>query len=202
MNQTELATLAGLTQPTISALERGGSTTSGKLASIADALKVSALWLETGMGERDVPTVAEAGDAQVHMVPLLDCRGSCGNGREYYGDPENAPIAVPDRVLKRYHVRPENLVGLYADGDSMNSFIVHGDMLFFDTTASDLKDGRIYLLDTPDGLRVKRVHRRADGRVSLRSDNPDKTRYPDEEYSAEAASLLTIRGCFVFRMGG
>lgn len=208
LSQTELANKAGLTQPTISGLEKNRSHSSGSLASIARVLGVSALWLETGMGDMvpshpEEPLSVIVGDPDAVMVPLLECKGSCGNGR-LYGDVDYSPITISARLLRSFYGRAasENLIALYADGDSMASYIMHGDIIVFDTGIADFQESGIYLLDTPDGLRVKRVSRRADGRVVLRSDSPDKTRFPDEEYSAEEAPLLTVKAKFVLRMGG
>jgi len=207
LSQEKLGQRAGLTQPTISALEKNRAHTSGSLASIAAALGVSALWLESGRGEMvpagTIERLASAEDS--YMVPLLDCRGSCGNGR-MYGDIDTTPIAISKKLLDRCHVKLlsfiSKLVALYADGDSMSPYIMHGDIMLFDTGVTDFQDGFIYLIDTLDGLRAKRVHRRADGRVILRSDSQDKTRYPDESYTPEEAELLTVKGRFVLRMGG
>lgn len=205
LSQTELGTLAGLTQPTISALEKNRSHTSGSLASIARALRVSALWLETGLGEMTPPRTDNGSteEPETIMVPLLDCKGSCGNGR-MYGDIDYSPIQISRRILGRYYRGGgmSKLIALYADGDSMASYIMHGDIILFDMNVADFQDSGIYLLDTPDGLRVKRVSRRADGRIILRSDSTDKVRYPDEEYSAEQAPSLVVKGKFVMRVGG
>lgn len=205
-SQDKLGQLAGLTQPTISALEKNRAHTSGSLASIAAALGVSALWLESGLGEM-IPAGSIQGLAaneDAYVVPLLDCRGSCGNGR-LYGDIDTTPIRISKRLLDRcrnyQNVIASKMVALYADGDSMAPYITHGDIMVFDTSITDFQDGGIYLLDTYDGLRVKRVNRRADGHVILRSDSADRIRYPDEGYTAEQAESLTIKGRFIMRMG-
>jgi phage repressor protein C with HTH and peptisase S24 domain len=203
MSQDKLAQLAGLTQPTISALEKNRANTSGSLASIASALGVSALWLETGMGDMVPPGLIAGVPANddSYVIPLLDARGSCGNGR-MYGDIDTTPIRISRRLLTRCRVALATmLVALYADGDSMSPYITHGDIMIFDSGVTDFKDGSIYLIDTPDGLRVKRVSRRADGQVLLRSDNADRTRYPDEAYTPEQAESLTVKGRFVMRLG-
>lgn len=203
LSQDKLAQLSGLTQPTISGLEKNRAHTSGSLAAIADALGVRALWLASGLGEMlaNGPQNAPANEDSYH-IPLLDCRGSCGNGRNY-GDIDTSPLTISKRLLARYHVsHVSKLISLHADGDSMMPFITHGDIMLFDTGITDFTDGRIYLIETMDGLRVKRIQRRADGRVVLRSDNPDKGRYPDEEYSRDHASDLAVKGQFMLRIGG
>ena len=52
LTQDQLAKLAKITQPTLSALERGESQGSTHLSIIADALGVNSFWLETGVGEK------------------------------------------------------------------------------------------------------------------------------------------------------
>lgn len=52
MTQKELAKKVGITQPTISELEKGDSAGSAHLPSIAAALGVSALWLQTERGPK------------------------------------------------------------------------------------------------------------------------------------------------------
>ena len=202
LSQDRLAQLSGLTQPTISALEKNRAHTSGSLASIAAALGVSALWLESGLGERlPLGTLSAPANDDAYQIPFLVCRGSCGNGR-MYGDIDTTPINISKLLMRRCHATVvSKLIALYADGDSMAPFITHGDIILFDTGVTDFHDGGIYLIGTPDGLRAKRVHRRADGRVILRNDSSDKARYPDEEYAAEHAAMLAVKGRFVLRIG-
>jgi transcriptional regulator with XRE-family HTH domain len=52
MSQGKLGQAVGMSQPSISDLEKGESATTSFTASIAAALGVSALWLETGRGPR------------------------------------------------------------------------------------------------------------------------------------------------------
>lgn len=209
MSQGELADKAGLKQPTISSLERGKSHTSGSLASIAAALGVSALWLETGLGDRDIAKsknfVSASEGTEFYEVPILEAKGSCGNGKGSYlfgtKDEYGGTINKEGRWFLRHNARHENVFALMADGESMKNFIMDGDVCFFNRSIGDLRSGEIYVLDTPEGLRIKRVYRRADGYVTLMSDNPDKTIYPDELYSPEQAETLTIKGRFICREG-
>jgi phage repressor protein C with HTH and peptisase S24 domain len=202
LSQVRLSQLAGLTQPTISALEKNRAHTSGSLASIAQALQVNAFWLETGLGEME-PSIARApSDLDVIVVPLLPSEGNCGSTclsvkLDY------SPICIRKDLLSKCHVMPiGRLIATYGDGDSMSNFIITGDILVFDTGVRAISDGSVYLIDTPDGPRVKRINRRADGRVVLRNDNQDKGRYPDEEYTAEQARNLSIKGKLVLRIAG
>jgi phage repressor protein C with HTH and peptisase S24 domain len=209
MSQKELARRAGLTQPTISSLENGKSHSSGSLASIAKELGVSALWLETGRGNKE-PTkhrsfrriYPDGATSEEYEIRLLESKGSCGSGRHAFEHTEKEPLIKEAKWFKKYDVKPEHIIAIYADGDSMSDFIVDGDIVIFRTAIDDIKSGKIYALDTPDGLRIKRLHRRVDGSVLLASDNPDKTRYPDELYTGEQARNLVIMGQFLYRQGG
>lgn len=53
LSQAELGELVGMAQGSISELESGASSGTTNLAKFADALKVNALWLETGKGSRE-----------------------------------------------------------------------------------------------------------------------------------------------------
>ena len=52
MTQDQLAAKVGMRQNSISELEKGDSAGTTNVAKFAQALRVNALWLETGMGER------------------------------------------------------------------------------------------------------------------------------------------------------
>jgi transcriptional regulator with XRE-family HTH domain len=55
LTQQQVAEAAGMTQPAYSDLESARSKSSALTASLADALKVSALWLERGVGTPEQP---------------------------------------------------------------------------------------------------------------------------------------------------
>jgi len=202
LSQEKLGQLAGLTQPTISALEKNRAHTSGSLASIAQALQVNAFWLETGLGEMELSIAQVPSDLDTVVVPFLPSEGNCGStclGAKL----DYSPICIRTDLLSKCHVTPVGqLIATYGEGDSMSNFIMTGDILVFDTGARAISDGNVYLIDTPDGPRMKRINRRADGRVVLRNNNQDKGRYPDEEYTAEQAQSLSIKGKLVLRIAG
>jgi transcriptional regulator with XRE-family HTH domain len=215
MSQGQLAKQVGLTQPTISSLERNESKVTTSIGSIAHALHVSALWLETGFGDKKISNdihgyrraYKSGGPVKEYEVPVLPSKGSCGGnttGKPDVGDIQAAlaPIYKDEAFFARYGVETGDVVAIIADGDSGANFIVHGDTVFFRTSQCDrLESGLIYALDTPDGPRIKRVHRRSDGHVILSCDNPDRVRYPDEDYTAEAAENLKVLGQYLYRQG-
>lgn len=71
MTQQQLAAKSGIGQAALSELETGESNGSKYLASIAAALNVSALWLETGRGLRTADT-DDSRKKEAHMILAYD----------------------------------------------------------------------------------------------------------------------------------
>lgn len=197
LSQGDLAKAAGLTQPTISSLERGESNTSGAIASIAHALKVSALWLETGLGEKELSarkllrrTHSNGTQEEFFEVPIMPSEGSCGGLGNV---PPHLPIVKGVEFFKHYKVNPECVFAVISDGDAMSPFVMNGYAVLFDSAACAQKlTSGVYAIKTPAGVRIKRLHIRADGSLVLANDNPDKTRFPDEVYPPDTS--LTCMG--------
>lgn len=135
-------------------------------------------------------------------IPFLDARGSCGGGLLNVDAEHRLPLIKEASWFKRYRVRPADALAVWADGDSMAEFIVDGDIVIFNRRKTEPRSGAIFLLEHPDGLRIKRLRREIDGTWVLESTNPDKRTYPDERVSPEHAGLLKILGEFVYRQGG
>lgn len=151
------------------------------------------------------PIIAAApGEDDTGTINVSFAKGSCGGGAYAtdHGDEVREQLVKEASWFKKYGVKPEQTLAIYADGDSMAEFIVDGDIVIFKKGVRDLVSGKIYAIDTPDGLRIKRVHKRSDGTVILSSDNMNKARYPDEEYSAEQVANLQFKGSFIYRQGG
>lgn len=225
LSQKALASKAGVSQPAISQLESGGSQTATSIGSMAAALGVNALWLETGKGSKrptatnieqeqtvtttprrraaDFELVSEVDtDLEVGRIEYWDAKGSCGGGFLNYDQLPKGHLVKEASFFKKYSLKPENAFAIYADGNSMADFIVDGDIVIFDKTKTTPVSGRIFLIDHPDGLRIKILRRGIDGSWTLESKNADKRTYPDERIAAGEEHLLKICGEFVYRQGG
>lgn len=213
-SQAELARLAGVKPPSVSDWFSGQtkSLRGTSLIAVAAALGVNAKWLNTGLGPmrpggnatHPAFRVEEASKHydSFHEIELVDARGSCGGGSVVWDIENREPLIKEPSWFQKYNVRPGDVFAVYADGDSMADFIVDGDIVIFDRTKLEPRSGVIYLIDHPDGLRIKRLRRTIAGGWALESLNPDKGTYPDEVISAADAELLKIRGEFVYRQGG
>jgi phage repressor protein C with HTH and peptisase S24 domain len=213
-SKADLARAAGIKPPSVSDWFTGKtkSLRGETLLAVARALGVTPEWLNTGRGpmrpagtaSEPVYRIAEAGGAHgaTSEIELVDARGSCGGGAIVWEMEQREPLVKEAAWFKRYGVRPDDLMAVFADGDSMADFIVDGDIVIFDRSKAEPRSGSIFLIDHPDGLKIKRMRRDIDGAWVLESMNPDKRRYPDEKVSPDQADLLRIRGQFVYRQGG
>lgn len=145
---------------------------------------------------------ADATDEPTGAIQYWSAKGSCGGGTINYEEMPKGYLIKEATFFAKYHLKPENAVAIYADGNSMADFIVDGDIVIFDRTKTEPRSGKIYLIEHPDGLRIKQLRRNIDGSWVLESRNVDKRQYPDEVIAESQAELLKICGEFVYRQGG
>jgi len=97
--------------------------------------------------------------------------------------------------LHQQRLFPGDLKRFKVTGSSMEPLLFEGDTILVNTaenTPDLLRDGKVYAIRYGRELRVKRLYRRLDGTLILRSDNP---RYEDETVPPELASEhITIIG--------
>lgn len=209
MSQASLAEAVGLDQTTISNLERGKVLSTSKTAQIARALGVDPHWLATGQGEMlsNVETAAaeantSPSEADYALIPQLSANGHCGDG--YLNDHVEVTggLAFKREWLKRMGARPENLRVIYAEGDSMEPFIVDGDVVLLDLSKTEPTSQRVYAIRRPDGgISIKRLVQRFTGEWVISSDNPNKAKFQDEPLSLESASQVPFVGEVIWRGG-
>lgn len=135
-------------------------------------------------------------------IKFLEVRGSCGGGAINWEERDGDPLIKESSWFKRYKIRPKDAIAIWADGDSMADYIVDGDIVVFDTSKKAPKSGHIFLIQHPDGTKIKKLRLGIDGSWMLESNNLDKRRFPDERISPDQAELLVILGEFVYRQGG
>lgn len=145
---------------------------------------------------------ADDTDEPTGEIPYWDAKGSCGGGTVNWDETPTGALIKEAGFFKKFKLKPQNGIAIYADGDSMAEFIVDGDIVIFDRAKTEPRSGQIFLIRHPDGLRIKVLRRQIDGSWVLESKNPDKRRFPDEVIHRDQAELLQIVGEFVYRQGG
>ncbi|MBV5272213.1 MAG: helix-turn-helix transcriptional regulator [Lamprocystis purpurea] len=91
---------------------------------------------------------------------------------------ETPPLVLDTEWLRRSGLRAEHAAVLYMQEDSMEPSIRQGDVLLVDLGEQKIQDGGIFAIRYAHELRVRRLYRRYDGGLILRSEN--RGRYPDE----------------------
>lgn len=211
LTQKELADAAGVSQPVISQIEGGTSLKSVHIAKLATACRVDLMWLSEGSGEM-LPSQAHGPDENgspskknYALIPQYTARASAGNG--YHNDhvelSEGQGLVFKRDWLKRLSLKEATSCVIYAEGSSMEPTISDGDVLLIDRASTEPRSGKVYAIHRPDGsISVKRLVQTFSGGWVIRSDNPDKTVYPDEPISADDLHQIEIIGRSVWGGGG
>jgi phage repressor protein C with HTH and peptisase S24 domain len=180
ISQAELARRVKISQPTINALIRGGSTSSKHLHRIAAELETSPAWL-AGETDDDAPvTVAPSAlDAlaeklDLAVIPELELGYSMGGGA-VFDQYEQRGVVPFQREWLRTMMRGAvaDLFVARGEGDSMQPTLLDGDIVLIDTAQRDIRQqDRIWAISYGDLGMIKRVRRTPRGGYLLLSDNP------------------------------
>lgn len=222
LTQKALADKVKVSQPVISQLENGENLQSVHLLAIANACGVNPAWLANGVGEMlpvdlaDLIRVKELNglttptspyprtpsEEDFVLIPQLSVVGECGDGHLNGHIEIEGGLAFRRDWLTKLSVKPEHCRALYAEGASMEPYIFEDDIVLVDTSDRLPKDRTPYAIRRADGgISFKRLIRQLSGTWLLRSDNPDKAMYPDEEVSATAMHDIPIIGRIIWRGG-
>lgn len=168
-----------------------GNLTYEKLQKIYQ-LGINLEWLIMGEGEmlrngentRDLTVKKDKNlipiDENLIKIPLLNIKASAGVGFVNYQEDVKDYIGIPARFLGGY--LPKNVALLFADGDSMEPIMHSGDLLLVSPKDKELISERIYIIRAFDELRVKKLIRKINGNIIIKSENE---RYGSEEVSPQ-----------------
>lgn len=133
-------------------------------------------------------------------IPILDARAMCGSGAYNDDNPEILGYhEFPEEYLRSKGL-PVNGDGVYiisSDGDSMAPTIPDKTPLLVNTKEKDfdsLITGKVYVFCANGSVVCKRVFINLDGTIVLRSDNPDKSTYPDQVVTRNVFDDFSVIG--------
>lgn len=172
---------------------------SSRLFALADAARVSPVWLQTGRGERAPSAVGEFpsddgmglraaepraayGVSNVErlidefvFVPRLVAQVSAGPGRSNARESASGTLAFRrDWVVSVLRASPSALRAVEISGDSMWPTLADGDVVLLSIGDSEVRDDGIYAFGIGDDVFVKRIQRQGGGRLVAHSDNREK----------------------------
>lgn len=214
MTQAELARKSGIAQATIAHIESGRNKGTKHLIELARALGVSANWLNSGKGSmtevsmRPIAVYENEEDLQQQgeyiFLPELNVRASAGPGTlVWHVDEKGQRQAFTAKWAQRMKIDPACAATMVVEGDSMEPRLLSGDSIVVDYCQNEtIIDGRVYVLIAHDEVKVKRLFKVIGGGLRISSDNPDKTKHPDELVPPEHTQHLKIIGRVVAVCGG
>lgn len=197
LTQVELAARSNLKQSTISDLEVGKSQGTTYLASLAAALGVSPLWLETGKGAMQ-PSAAQAvapiGEAEDDDNPFLAGSMQVRAGEEpdtipirrvklklragiagYETEPEmedGGVLNMPRGVIERNNFVPHQLLAVSVRGHSMEPMFFEDDVVVINTADKKPADRELFAVNFNGEACIKQLWKNGKDWF-LRSINPD-----------------------------
>lgn len=203
--------IPNMKQSTYSELERGLSKSTSRIVDLASLFKVNPEWLATGEGEMaainklsDYVVVGnenqKASNDDYVMIDQYDVAGSCGSGALIGDVTVKGGLAFKRDWINAMNVDSKNLATIYAQGDSMSPTIEDGQVLLVDKSAIQPQSTKIYIICIDGQLYIKRLVNLYDKWV-MRSDNADKSSYPDIEISADTMSEVDVQGRIVWQAG-
>ena len=171
-----LATAVGVSDNAIYKWLAGrGQPSVANLVALARAARVSVEWLATGaeaaQGAQAASRAVEHGD--FIFMPRNRIRFSGGREGMLRSEQVVDSIAFRAEWIKRaLNAEPRDLILIEVAGDSMAPTIKDSDLILANLGEPRFKQDGIYLLRNESGLTVKRIQRRPDGKMLVRSDNP------------------------------
>ena len=194
---------------------KNAKTIGEKLArSIEEALKLPRMYLDTE-GEAAPASELSARPIKVWeaeselpadeyvFLPRLDISASCGTGAIiWHIDEKGQRQAFRRSWAERLGINPLQAATILAQGDSMEPRIIDGDSLVIDYQDKAIQSGKVYVIAFDGEWFIKRLFKTPGGAVNVRSDNPDKTKYPDWTIPPDELRAVDIIGRVVAVSGG
>lgn len=141
------------------------------LVSLARAARVSVEWLATGQEAAKAEEGGADADEYVYLprssVPIPSERSTLQSPQIV-----NYIALRSEWLRRRLNTEAKSLMLIEAVGDSMSPTIDEGDLVLVDLRDSRFRLDGVYALRSAGEIAIKRVQRRPDGKLAIRSDNP------------------------------
>lgn len=139
----------------------------------------------TGLLDReDAALIEPDGNDKIFVTKIHGVKLSAGTGEVIYDFEEIENTHAFNREwLQKKRLDPKRCKLWSVQGDSMYPKYPNGALVLLNLAQREPISGKIFAIVTPDGVRLKRLLRRADGIWEIHSDNPDKALYPNEVVS-------------------
>ena len=131
-------------------------------------------------------------------IPRYKVSASAGNGVYAQEKDIHKYLGFNSAFIRsRLHASTENLFVMDVKGDSMEPTLRDGEVILIDRQRNHMKNDGMYVFRIDNDLIVKRVERRIDGSVLIKSDNPlydTFTLHPGEQESVDVIGRVVWHG--------
>lgn len=178
---------------------RGDRPISEKTVRAIEALPGLAGWFSTDGQSDGAEADNTPNESDFALVPQLDVEAACGSGKFVDHVVVKGGLAFKRTSLKDFGVTEKTARIIYASGNSMAPLIQDGCVVLINTADTEPKDGKVFAICTPEGgLVLKRLIRDYHPGLGaqawiMRSDNPDKTTYPDKLLPPDDRTMIVGR---------
>lgn len=148
-------------------------------------------------GEQD-----EADDKTIESIPMISAKAAAGLGHVNTHIETRNHWPFKRSWLDQNRLKPESLVLVTADGESMQPTIFSQDQILVDLSAKEPVSGQVFVLNNQsEGVIVKRLLKTALGSWIIISDNQDKDAFPDRYPAKDDWNDYKVVGRVVWRAG-
>jgi len=190
LTQDGLSELTGVSKSKIRNISAGRVKVNQQFAELVQQKTgISAIWLQLSKGDmfgKESGSLSESFEdstgsrEQIQYYP--EVKAQAGNGYINSEESEIEVISLPKSILDIKVPKSARIDAIKVHGDSMHPTIKEDDIIFIIKNVQDVIDNKIYVIRYGEDIRVKRLFKRMNNNVLLRSDN---NIYPDEEVNLE-----------------
>lgn len=161
------------------------------------ASRIEELGRSAGLGKTE-----EIDDDSYDLIPVTTAKAAAGLGYVNTHIERRDQWPFKRSWLKANSLKPESLVIITADGESMQPTIFDQDKILVDLSRKEPENGHVFVLNSPaEGVIVKRIYATGFGGWVVSSDNPDKEQFPTRYPRKDDGTDLQIVGRVVWRGG-
>jgi phage repressor protein C with HTH and peptisase S24 domain len=206
LTQTDIAHQAGLSRSYVSLLFKPERFFGEKIAkSLETSLHMPSGYLDSNTREQKKQAVeawsvpSDLREGVYALVPRVSVELSAGGGKVVDIEQELPPLAFrQDWLQSKCVTSKRNLRVLSVSGDSMEPYLQDNDVVLIDMGQNTIKDHEVYALRYGDELRIKRLSKRFDGGMLIKSDNQ---KYAEEVLTEQDAKQIHVLGRLLWRGG-
>jgi len=180
----DIATALDLTSVNFATMKKRNSIPFSNILNFCALKKISINWMLYG---QDPSSLIDSTDKYwIKYFPTINV--SAGGGA-YNSEDEYEQLDLPDFFVDIIGGKEnlKNIEAINVTGDSMEPTLNNGNIIFIDKTKQDLNKDGIYAFVNENGLFVKRIQRRVDGKLDVISDNKE---YPMQVVNKNGIDLL------------